>query len=404
MMNNNLKSLAVRVSLLISTITVVQGFLLPTSSDIQTVLLASRSHQNNKQDIRTKLQESSTTKEANEAATTTLEDNANQISPTFFRTNAMPLFLEDTDAYGVMFNANYMKFYERALQTELPYFSSSSSTSTSTSERSFIITHVTKHKFKRSVTLDDQYIIQGEKIGQDEDNENGLEQWKMEMILYDGNDIDNDSDQNLVCNSAILTLSYLPQKHGIVSDNDDMNKDSSTSIPNTKSIESSFKTFRDEFSPLTITTAGTLTRTAHLPFHSILNYFERLRTIAIGGPALLNRAKSEDGIVFVVTSIDNLSLSNNDLMEDLDRHNDIIGEDVTVRTTSNLKRGGMIIECQQQLFTTSIGREEGSEKNKLASTSPFLIAKGTVVICAVDTRNGYRPTKNIPDYVRQLFE
>ena len=142
---NQRKSLVVLsplvLGLLVSTFTAVQGFLLPIrSSNSKIALIASRSGQEKKRYDRTSLQES-TTKEIKGG------DDPIQIASEKFRTNPTPLYLEDTDAYGVMFNANYMKFYERALQTQLPFSSSSP-------KQNFIIKQVTKHKFKRAVTLD----------------------------------------------------------------------------------------------------------------------------------------------------------------------------------------------------------------------------------------------------------
>ena len=351
-------------------------------------------------------------------------------STSCFTTDPYSLFLEDTDAYGVMFNANYLKYYQRALQSH--YFQQQQQQK----KEDFLLTKVTKHKFKSSLTLMNQFVIQGEKIhvkldGIDDDDGTKEEVWDIKMIIH--NDDDNDND--LVCNSAIITVSkycnrtqqkqqqvkednsskeqnqqQVEERSQTTTNDDSRIVQSSKSSPyKTKVSSIPFQTFNDEFVSIQNNNNDIQ---LYLPFHNILNYFERVRTIALGGPALLKRIQ-DDGYILVVTSIDDLellpmnmntsasasastdttptgtsSIYNND--DIIANHGNLMNENVIVESQMIIKRGGMIFECRQELL--------GRVDNTLCP-----IARGVVTIYAIDVKNGYRPTKNLPDYAKQLF-
>ena len=70
---------------------------------------------------------------------------------TSFTSPTYKVYIEDTDSYGVMYNSNYLRSYERALSN---LFRSSDG---SYDRHRWIITHVTKQKF-RSSPFDDQWL------------------------------------------------------------------------------------------------------------------------------------------------------------------------------------------------------------------------------------------------------
>ncbi len=73
-------------------------------------------------------------------------------NPLDFMSEEMQVYIEDTDAYSVIYNGNYIRFYERALQL-----------SGSLPDPNWYICSVNRHKFKSSPTLGDKFRIHGER-------------------------------------------------------------------------------------------------------------------------------------------------------------------------------------------------------------------------------------------------
>jgi acyl-CoA thioesterase FadM len=135
-----------------------------------------------------------------------------------------------------------------------------------------------------------------------------------------------------------------------------------------------FQVYRDEFDPHLST---------HLPLRNILNLFERARTNILGGPDGLRRLQKEEGLLYVVTGIDQCSLVTYSSAQQRNGETPLLmaGESLTVATNSILKRGGSMIECQQ---TAMLGEER--------------VAQALVSIYAISEQTR-RPFKKLPQWV-----
>ena len=336
-------------------------------------------------------------------------DNNNPINNEVieFVTEPMQVYIEDTDAFGVVFNGNYVKLYERVLHNY--YYSSIRSSGGKRSNKisnQMLINHVTNHKFKTAARLGDEYVIRGEMVKDIYTGNDGINQqtWELQMIKHYGDsDYNKATNENdVVFNTATITLSNI---HMIDTSAEGHSLDktrtyeSDISEPHKSkgkimTVEASFQTHHDEFSPVLIIDEqnlddmrqDSLETKYHLPMYVILKYYERIRTIALGGPAALNRTQVEYGVLWVITSIDDFSISH-DFMT---YQNQILCQEVTVKSKFNLKRGGMIVTCEQEIYSNINGE-------------PTLISKALISMCAIDVKNGYRPTKDIPEFTRELW-
>ncbi|MGK3748723.1 MAG: hypothetical protein ACI8RD_001015, partial [Bacillariaceae sp.] len=159
----------------------------------------------------------------------------------FFTSPKFRIYIEDTDAYGVMYNSNYLRSYERAL-SHVPR--QNNLQQPPDRNRRTVLTSITNQKFRSSPALGEEYIIRGELIrvqqksasnvtrsGNHEDEENddgndGLEEeiWKLEMVSMSktrndtsidtssssssssSTDNNNENDWTVIHNSATVTL------------------------------------------------------------------------------------------------------------------------------------------------------------------------------------------------------
>ena len=335
---------------------------------------------------------------------------------TNFKSRPMKVYIEDTDCYGLMYNGNYIRSYERALRRvayEIKDFSN---------QRIYIgllqynwhIICSTAHKFKASPTLGGEYIIYGEKINRNDqakDNESLREIWSMKMVHFTG-DHTTKNQQEKVYNTAEVTIATLSSPSLFQQDLHSILKP--LNYPVTQQdicvTEFAFIPDLDEFNLY-----ARDYRNNFLSLRSVLNFFERSRSLSLGGPDILKRMQEDDRILWVVAAINDLVLINlceqsdnidqwnidcadsNSAGLDSDGNNNrsvlelYPGQDVFVRSECITKRRGMIVECQQTLLMKG---KSGDRKR---------IAQGVVTLCAVDRDSG-RPTCNIPSFVRELFD
>ena len=207
------------------------------------------------------------------------------------------VYIEDTDTYGVVYNANYLRIYERALQTASGFIAT---------HPEWAIIGLDKQKFKSSPKLGGIYVVVSELLKNK--YENG-EVWYVVM-----RDVE---DESIVFNSAQLTIgSKLPMPPPLES----------------KGIKTAdtFYPFRDEFEGATI------------PIRNQLNFLERARSNFLGGPNVLRTLQEDHGLLFVVTSIDKGAL--------IDSPPYRWGQSVIVETVFVAKRKGMVLECQHTLL------------------------------------------------------
>lgn len=283
-----------------------------------------------------------------------------------FTSSPMKVFIEDTDAYGVVYNANYLKFYDRALHHQTMRMSQSASSSSPASSAissssgvggnlmdDIMLVGAASQKFRSSPMLGDEYVIEG--LLTDIDDQ-GRQLWDFSMKRLDGRTTFHSAQGVLVTT-----------RPGSIPLPEDVKPYTTKSSPNEAAFDS-FTAYRDEFDPHSL---------SHLPLTSVLNHFERLRSNLLGGPKELKRLQEEDGIIFVVSKISDFYL-----LEHSRPNASLIGESLTVKTTSEVKRGGMVTDLYQTIYTSTGER----------------MAQGVVTLMTLD-RDTFRPTSKLPQRI-----
>lgn len=342
----------------------------------------------------------SASKEAAEDASTVVSSEVSTSSKgiTSFTSPPTRLFIEDTDAYGVMYNANYIRSYERALhQFSYDYRQQNGYRNNDNVEEGgilsysdFIMTQVTSHKFKASPMLGSEFVISAQKIDNTEpisksDDENaalfGLsETWSLEMNEYNNKEEEEEEASELnvssskVYNTAVVTITRPPRVSPLYHQSSSLEKVKFD--PSSRRIENTFQLQRDEFDSHS---------EGILPIQTVLKLFERSRTLGLGGPQILRQMQEENNILWVVTSVDDLKVNVGAKLES--------GQSVNVISRAEMKRNGMILEFQQMI---EIPPNE-------AEAEAIVAARGVVTLFAIDRLKG-RPTSKIPDLVRALLE
>ena len=251
-----------------------------------------------------------------------------------FTSNPMTVFIEDTDTYGVVYNGNYLRFYDRAL----------SSLSCYCTDR-HVMTAVGNQKFRSSPALGDEYLIEG--TLQDVSDHRAV--WDLVMKSVDGTIMYHSAD------GVVVTPTDHPEWLDVVNP-----FDAASHLPG---ATDSFVAYRDEFDP---------SMRSHLPLTSVLNHMERPRTNVFGGPKELRRLQEQDGIVVVVTGIRDLCLLPH-------ATESLIGDVVTVETVYDMRKGGMRWDLFQTMYTSSGER----------------LAQGIVTLYSLN-KETFRPTSKLP--------
>lgn len=309
-----------------------------------------------------------------------------------FMSDEMQVYIEDTDAYSVVYNGKYIRMYERALEL---------TAGCCLNHPNWFIQSVTRHKFKSSPTLGEKFQIHGERCDSST--------WNLRMIESSTNPHLERDGAKKIYNTAQVKLSALTTTKTPISSS--LNEKASAnailaseSLPESVSTISTFTIHRDELVVLDMipTTIDVLTqgkREIHymLPLRSVLNLFERARSNFLGGPNVLRRLQTENNLLWVVTSIDDLIL----LYPRDDEPSTLMlypGQSVVVKTDAITRRKGMIVEFHQ---TVGIVEADGNSYPRPGYQTK--IATGVVTICAIDSVSG-KPTSNIPSYIQKLFE
>ena len=282
-----------------------------------------------------------------------------------FHSPEMKVFIEDTDAYGIMYNGNYLRSYDRALHLSSINNDAEAAATTTTTTTRRVTTHhegwsivsMGNQKFLSSPALGSNFVVQGSLKDSSED----LEVWDLKMTSPDGDTVFNtvqdlkiarpltDGDGNKFSLPRIEPISF---DDGVV----------------VQGTTDTFTVYRDEIDAHW---------TGHLPLRNVLNLFERSRTNIVGGPDDLRRLQTDHGILIVVASIGDCSL--------IDENTTINpGQSVSVETSYVVKRKGMIVDCYQTL----------------KSDDDYRLAQGRVTLMMINTET-YRPTSKLPDWVKQ---
>lgn len=271
----------------------------------------------------------------------------------------LSIFIEDTDAYGVVYNGNYLKFYDRALFEAV----------VDEGADDWSIIRVDKHRFKSSPKLGDGVIIEGTRVaaaaGQYENDDIAtIDQiWDVEMKDPGDGTVHNTARLSLgrcCCHCSDETTTTAPPPFD--------QKGGASGGGGVVSITYQFTPRRDEFDPQL---------PGRMPLRNVLNLFERSRSNFLGGPDALRKLQQEDRIVFVVTSVDQGSLVYEGTAEC------VPGKTVSVDTSFVTKRRGMIVECQHTL---------------LCSETKERLAQAVVTIMALNEKSR-RPTSDLPQWL-----
>ena len=292
-----------------------------------------------------------------------------------FTSRKFCVYMEDTDAYGVMYNSNYARQYERALIH--------SPRNDDAKRKQWVLTAITNQKFRSTPTLGSEYVITGQLL---ESVADSTEVWQMELRSTDG-----EADV-IVYNAATVTLASTP--HPVTSPDVDISSSSSSSGLYHKQ---SFPCYPDEFDTHLQQTTNADNQTIqqhayHIPMRSVTNFFERHRTIYLGGPDKLRKMQQEDGILFVVTACDDANI----WLDAIDGANHFLGRDVIVETKFVIKRRGMVVECYHRLLM------DMDEVGDSSSKSRKLLAKATMTCMALN-RDTHRPTSKLPKWLMDLL-
>mmetsp|Transcript_7122 Transcript_7122/g.11865 ORF Transcript_7122/g.11865 Transcript_7122/m.11865 type:complete len:368 (-) Transcript_7122:713-1816(-) len=328
-----------------------------------------------------------------------------------FRSPSFHVYIEDTDAYGVMYNANYLRAYERALHTvsfKPPSYVTSfhcdgdhdgaednSSVDLldggALDHAGWFVLGATDHKFKGSPPLGGEYIIEGELLERNCDEDNScLEQWKLVMRSPIVENVDDDvNSKPTIYNTSTLTIAS-PTKSGELPHQYHPNAppfDESSGA----TVRSKFSPYRDEFDP---------TLPHRMPLRNVLNLFERARTDFLGGPDALRKMESEDNVVWVVTGIDHCELCNlGEAGWEEESNGDGVsaslvqclpGQSVTVKTNFVSRRGAKIFDCNQMLLVPAWDEEICEYRNRR-------LAQATITMMALDAKKR-RPTRKVPQW------
>jgi acyl-CoA thioesterase FadM len=281
------------------------------------------------------------------------------------------VYIEDTDAYGIMYNANYLRSYDRALHLTTTATSNNNNNNNSNSNLNTLMT--SQHEGWSIVSMGLQKFSASPKLGGDfvvqatlKDSTDHLEVWDMQMNSPDGAIV-----YNTVKNLQIAKpKEELGNRFSLLQDVEAFWMDDATTPPTKLDT---FTIYRDEIDAHW---------TGHLPLRNVLNLFERARSNFFGGPNNLARLQQEDGILSVVTSIGDCSLIDDHGVECYP------GQQVTVETSIVVKRRGMVVECWQTLRTA----DESGESRRLA--------QGKVKLMMLDAKTN-RPTYKLPSWVQE---
>lgn len=300
-----------------------------------------------------------------------------------FQSPKFRVYIEDTDAYGVIYNSNYARAFERALLQYAPL-----STSDETGQK-WILSAIHNQKFRSSPALGEEFIIRGELVN--------TNTWELEMITE--NELGD-----VIHNSALVEVApgiKLPSANEF------------TLNQSGKVDEKRYIPYHDEFDHYNFD-QETSKHSYYIPIRNAMNFFERSRSDFLGGPDALRKMQVEDDLIWVVTGVENGRLFDHDIAktENIDgisvnqyRPEDEMqkmakeettpievspGKEVIVETSFDVKRRGMILDCHHTLWM-----EEGSQRKLLAQATCVIVAlKGS-------TR---RPTSKLPQWVLDKFE
>ena len=280
------------------------------------------------------------------------------------------IFIEDTDAYGVIYNANYARCYERAL--------SHAPRKEGTAGEEMILSSVEAQKYGGSPQLGGNYVIQAER--REPSSSSADEQvWSVELTSPPVEDA-----PTVVYNSAQVTLSR-GQPLKVV--------EVASPTPQAEGVHCEYKfiAYKDELDTYIQQEDGKAEYYASV--RSAMCYFERARSSFLGGPNMLRKLQEEENLLYVVTSnSDCHAYFDTILVEgDIEGGEEMKlrpGDEVSTETVFAVRRRGMIVDCRHRLY--------------LGDGPRRLLAKATITIMALNGTTR-RPTSKLPQWLVDKF-
>jgi len=322
----------------------------------------------------------------------------------------MKVYIEDTDAYGILYNANYLKFYDRALhrtsyENDCDNDDNHDNNDDVLQHEGWSIVGVQSVRYKQSPPLGGSFVVTGERVQNVEDGDSSvkMETWNLAMTSVDGATVYNTAEGLQIARppsshdaaESSTSGSWLPRTKPIlrasnVSAASTAEQPTTTAASKSSSSFSSawtdvFSTYRDEFDPHL---------TTHMPLTKLLNMWERARSNMLGGPDALRRLQHDDQTLLVVTSNQDLALMapspEDDTATSANHQLPLIrpGQSVTVETVAILKRRGTVVECHQSAFSSATGA---------------CLGQGVTTILAIDA-DTKRPVRSLPDWLLKRFQ
>jgi acyl-CoA thioesterase FadM len=267
---------------------------------------------------------------------TVVELSKNMELSSCFTTSSIPVYIEDTDAYGVIYNANYLRAYDRAIQSWNSPTRERQPEQQQQQQSTFIISKVESMKYKQSPMLGEKYVITGRprELSTSTSFTSNPMIWDLTMTSPDGAILYNVAQ-------GVHVMSISPERM--------TNVDVTTGTVNGEEEEPDFfkfvftheyRTYRDELDP-----------DHRIPLHTHLKYFERSRSDSLGGPSSLRKLQEQENILVVVTSNHNcesLVVASSDVHETIDER-----RTVRVTTGIRLRRRASVVECYQTAWFES---------------------------------------------------
>jgi len=333
-------------------------------------------------DIQESLTAASAVVASSSSTTTTTTTTTTNNEPVSFVSPRYQCYIEDTDSYGVMYNANYLRSFDRALHSfyAMGDYVMNNNNNNNNKRQSILDTHedwviieVNDQKFKSSLQLGGHYCVHGSLV----EHQDIMEIWDVAMR-------ESEDPKSTVFNSARVTVArpdvFVPQHNTntnkitipmMETQKDNQQQKQQKQQEEAVTTKDIFRLFRDEFDAHC---------SRHIPLRNVLTLFERSRSNYLGGPDALQKLKEEHGLLFVVTKINKCCKF--EIKDDL-----LPGQLVLVETTFKVKRNGMIIECYQTL----------------KSNQQQIVAQASVSLMTLDATS-FKPSTNLPDWLRDLLK
>jgi len=233
------------------------------------------------------------------------------------------IYIEDTDCYGVVYNCNYLKFFDRARQTALGLLPLKN---LRRKDVELLTTYVDELRLPGAAVLGQELRIESKVVAS---KGRGGIQWEQSLICEDTDAVlaKMEATTKFVHASSTGIGDVLEAFRGNSSvrswleegeEEEEAAGETRTFVMEGRVHEEEVIVFADDFDGR-----------GRISDLSIAKMFERNRNIALGGPAGLNRLK-EEGFLVVVTHFNDFSI-----------HDEIpceVGDTVRVRSTCQLRK------------------------------------------------------------------